>query len=144
MAGPLILTLGDRVALAKAPRKRDYLTPEQRAFENERRRVAGENAWMAVPALTPAAAVALAEGVPLAASAAANAARFIVEGREFKLGPNLRIAPFGNRTGHPQGRLPHYHRRGALVDGKSPPGQGIGRHRPWETKATDTGFLDRF
>jgi RHS repeat-associated protein len=23
-------------------------------------------------------------------------------------------------------------------------GQGIGRHHPWETKSTDTGFKDRF
>jgi RHS repeat-associated protein len=32
----------------------------------------------------------------------------------------------------------HYHRRGLK------PGQGIGRHRPWEKKATDKSFWDRF
>lgn len=144
MAGAVILTLGDRVVLAGAPRKRDYLTSEQRAFDDERRRVSRDNAWMAIPALAPAVAVAAVEGVPFVASAAANAARFVAEGREFKVSPNLRIAPFGNRTGDPVGRFPHYHRRGPLVDGKAPPGQGIGRHRPWETKTPDKGFWDRF
>jgi len=66
-------------------------------------------------------------------------------GREFCIG-RCRIAPFGNRTGHPTGRFPHYHR--ATPDpnnpGQSMPGQGIGRHRPWDTKSTDTGFEDRF
>ena len=32
----------------------------------------------------------------------------------------------------------HYHRRGTA------PGQGIGRHRPWQKKATDKSFWDRF
>ena len=32
----------------------------------------------------------------------------------------------------------HYHRRGTV------PGQGIGRHRPWQTKSTDIRFWDRF
>jgi hypothetical protein len=59
-------------------------------------------------------------------------------GREVSFGKNFRIAPFGNRTGHPLGELPHYHRRG--VD----PRQGIGRHRPWETKSPDKSFWDRF
>ena len=144
MAGAAILTPQDQAVLARAPRKGDYLTPRQRAFDEERRRVSRENAWMAVPALAPAAAIAAVVSVPLAVAGAVNAARFIAEGREFKLGPNLRIAPFGNRTGHASGRYPHYHRRGAPIDGKTPPGQGIGRHRPWETKATDMGFLDRF
>jgi len=69
MAGAKILTLGDRVVLASAPRKGDYLTPEQRAFDDERRRVSRDNAWMAIPALAPAAAVAAAEGVPMIAGA---------------------------------------------------------------------------
>lgn len=30
---------------------------------------------------------------------------------QFAIGKNLRIAPWGNRTGHPYGRFPHYHRR---------------------------------
>lgn len=66
-------------------------------------------------------------------------------GLEFKIGKNLRLAPFGNRTGDKCGELPHYHRRGAPgLDGKTPPGQGIGRHRPGETKSPDTSFWDRF
>ena len=63
-------------------------------------------------------------------------------GREIKISPDLRIAPFGNRR-QPgtrwYGLLPHYHRRKPGV-----PGQGIGRHRPWETKSTDKSFWDRF
>lgn len=53
----------------------------------------------------------------------------------------LRVSPFGHhggRTGNTNGqwqsRLPHFHR--SLPDpsrpGASLPGQGIGRHRPWE------------
>jgi RHS repeat-associated protein len=56
--------------------------------------------------------------------------KFITEGREIKIGKNWRFAPFGNRRGG-IGRFPHYHRRG------EGPGQGIGRHRPWETKPGD-------
>jgi hypothetical protein len=67
------------------------------------------------------------------------------QGSEFVIGPNWRIAPFGNRTGHPIGRWPHYHRRGALgPDGKPLPGEGMNRHRPFEKKSCDTGFCDRF
>jgi len=66
-------------------------------------------------------------------------------GFEAKLVANLRIAPFGNRTGHALGRYPHYHRRGVdAATGDTLPGQGIGRHRPWETKSPDTSFWDRF
>ncbi|MGL4745930.1 MAG: RHS repeat-associated core domain-containing protein, partial [Dermatophilaceae bacterium] len=65
-------------------------------------------------------------------------------GREYKFGPNFRIAPFGNRTGHPTGRYPHYHRRVVDDTGETLPGQGIGRHRPWDKKSTDTSFWDRF
>ena len=59
-------------------------------------------------------------------------------GGELSIGNNFRLAPWGNRTGNALGRWPHYHRRGTS------PGQGIGRHRPWETKSNDTGFGDRF
>jgi RHS repeat-associated protein len=55
-------------------------------------------------------------------------------GGELRIGRNIRIAPYGNRTGHPSGELPHYHRR-AWPDaetGVTPPGGGIGRHRPWD------------
>lgn len=56
-------------------------------------------------------------------------------GREYKFGSNgTRIAPFGNRTGHPVGEWPHYHRRvpDPSRPGHSLPGQGIKNHRPWE------------
>lgn len=66
-------------------------------------------------------------------------------GREITLGSNLRLAPFGNRTGNALGELPHYHRRGIdAVNNATKPGQGIGRHRPWETKSTDKSVWDRF
>lgn len=55
-------------------------------------------------------------------------------GTEYKFGDNFRIAPFGNRRGHPVGEWPHYHR--GIPDPKRPghslPGQGKGQHRPWE------------
>ena len=70
--------------------------------------------------------------------------RFLNEGREISFGKNLRIAPNGNRTGNPLGELPHYHRRGLDANGATRTGQGIGRHRPWETKPSDTSFWDRF
>ena len=66
-------------------------------------------------------------------------------GKEIKFNRNFRVAPFGNRTNHPIGQLPHYHRRGINpTTGQTRSGQGIGRHRPWETKSTDTQFGDRF
>lgn len=67
-------------------------------------------------------------------------------GWEISFGKNFRFAPWGNRTNHPYGRYPHYHRRGGPLDakGNAPPGQGIGRHRPWETKSTDISWRDRF
>src|SRR6266446_1106170 len=67
-------------------------------------------------------------------------------GREIEVGESCRIAPFGNRTSHPTGRWPHYHRR--VPDPKRPGeglrDQGIGRHRPWDTKPTDRSWKDRF
>jgi hypothetical protein len=66
-------------------------------------------------------------------------------GGEIVLGSRVRIAPFGNRSGHELGELSHYHRRGVdRVTGETLPGQGIGRHRPWEEKSTDKSFWDRF
>lgn len=65
-------------------------------------------------------------------------------GKEIKLGKNLRLAPFGNRTGHRYGRYPHYHRRGFNPDGSIREGQGMKRHRPWEPWSNDTSFSDRF
>jgi hypothetical protein len=80
-------------------------------------------------------------GPPAAAAAAASMPGLVTAarlGRELKIGENLRIAPFGNRTPHPQGKWPHYHRRGKGA------GQGKRRHRPWEKKSPDTSFWDRF
>jgi hypothetical protein len=91
-----------------------------------------------------AAAAALA---PEAAAIAAGAARFAKAGREIRIGENVRVAPFGNRTDHPIGRYPHYHRRGPAIDaqGNRPPGKGGGRHRPWESMSDhDKSFWDRF
>ncbi len=65
-------------------------------------------------------------------------------GREIKIGDDFRIAPTGNRTGHPQGKFPHYHRRGVGPNGEPLPGQSLKRHRPWETKQTDRSWRDRF
>ena len=66
---------------------------------------------------------------------------FVKKGKEIKIGKNLRIAPFGNRTGHPTGRYPHYHRR---PNSNPPPGQSIRRHRPWDSHPADKSFWDRF
>ena len=66
-------------------------------------------------------------------------------GKEFPIGKNFRAAPFGNRTGHPTGRYPHYHRRPKPNEkGQVPRGQGIDRHRPWDTQPSDKNFWDRF
>lgn len=65
-------------------------------------------------------------------------------GRELS-GKNWRIAPFGNKTNHPLGKYPHYHRRGINPKtGQTKDGQGIKRHRPLEKKSSDTSFWDRF
>ncbi len=47
---------------------------------------------------------------------------------------SFRLAPWGNRTRHPLGERPHYHRRvhDPRRPGQSLPGQGMKRHRPWE------------
>ncbi len=76
---------------------------------------------------------------------AAVTTRGYATGAELSIGRSFRIAPWGNRTGHPTGRFPHYHRRGAPdANGNTPPGQGIGRHRPWDKKSTDNCGCDRF
>lgn len=65
-------------------------------------------------------------------------------GTEFVIG-GLRLAPFGNRNGGLNNQLPHYHRRVVNpVTKETIPGQGVGRHRPWDTKSTDKTFCDRF
>lgn len=57
---------------------------------------------------------------------------------------NFRVAPLGNATNHAIGKYPHYHRRSRDSSDNTKPGQGIGRHRPWEKKSTDKRFGDRF
>jgi RHS repeat-associated protein len=71
-------------------------------------------------------------------------ARFARRGGEISIGANLRVAPFGNRTGHLTGRWPHYHRRVLDATGEIRPGGGLRRHRPWDRKSTDTSFWNRF
>lgn len=69
---------------------------------------------------------------------------FALAGREIELGSKyFRLALFGNRTGHPTGKYPHYHRR-VQENGKTLPGQSDKRHRPWDHKETDKSFWDRF
>jgi RHS repeat-associated protein len=77
---------------------------------------------------------------------AAVTTRGYATGAELSIGRNFRLAPWGNRTGHPTGRWPHYHRRGGPIDAKGnpPPGQSIKRHRPWDKKSTDKCVCDRF
>jgi RHS repeat-associated protein len=56
-------------------------------------------------------------------------------GYEITITRNLRIAPWGNRTGHPWGRWTHWHRR--IIDPKTGivrPGGGMKNHRPWEPR----------
>ena len=83
-----------------------------------------------------------AAGVPggVAGRGASAVGRFAKGGREIAQkskgpggGSDCQMAPFGNRTGHPTGGFPHYHRRG--------PG-GIKRHRPWDKGPG--GFRGRF
>jgi RHS repeat-associated protein len=87
-----------------------------------------------------------------------NAASFGIGlglGAGYATGPEFvvracRIAPFGNRTGHPTGRFPHYHygrphqnpKRAAK--GENARDQGRDRHRPWDKGATDKSWGDRW
>jgi RHS repeat-associated protein len=72
-------------------------------------------------------------------------AKYAVTGREIVPSRNVRIAPGGNR-GSGRTRLPHYHRRGSTDPrtGNVQAGQSIKRHRPWDTRASDTSFWSRF
>jgi RHS repeat-associated protein len=85
-------------------------------------------------------------GGQIAGTALATAihARGYATGHEFTFGKNLRIAPWGNRTGHPTGKFPHYHRRATDGAGQTKPGGSIKRHRPWDSRETDTSLGDRF
>jgi RHS repeat-associated protein len=53
-------------------------------------------------------------------------------GVEITIAKDFRVAPLGNRTGHPYGELPHYHRRITDATGKTVPGGSKDWHRPWE------------
>lgn len=105
---------------------------------------------VATAACGVAAGTAARAGARLAAPAmrgAARAGRAVVKasGREIRIGKNVRIAPLGNRTSHPTGRFPHYHRRAIdKTSGKTKPGGGIGRRRPWGKRSTDRSWRDRF
>jgi hypothetical protein len=143
-AGPLMadaagLTMWEQAMLTRAPRKAGgagYPTREQAEFQKVRDRISDENSWMAVPALAP---------VGIVAPGVVRAVDFIRFGDEIQIGDDWRLAPFGNRRGNRLGNLPHYHRRGPRgPDGSPPRGQGVKRHRPWETKDGDTSFWDRF
>ena len=64
--------------------------------------------------------------------------------------PATQIAPAGNGTPSRTGRLPHWHwarphsHPKKAAKGESAPGQGIGRHRPYDVKPEDKSFWDRF
>jgi antitoxin (DNA-binding transcriptional repressor) of toxin-antitoxin stability system len=81
---------------------------------------------------------------------AGAARRLYQEGSEFVIRRSgrqvARIAPFGNRTGHPVGRFPHYHRARPhpTRPGHSLRDQSMRRHRPFESRPSDTSFWDRF
>jgi hypothetical protein len=56
-----------------------------------------------------------------------------LHGKEFAIGKNLRLKPFGHWKGKTWGeRLPHYHLRQIPSRDKTKR-TGIGWHRPWET-----------
>jgi RHS repeat-associated protein len=96
------------------------------AIYSEDEKVYGRAAFIAMD-ITRASTIFAALAGPIAEVAAT--------GREFTIGNNgARIAPFGNRTGHPVGEWPHYHRRvpDPRRPGHSMPGQGLKQHRPWE------------
>lgn len=70
----------------------------------------------------------------------------LIKGGEIVINRDFRIAPLGGTKpkSWPEW-LPHYHRRGAPDPfGNTPAGQGIGRHRPWETSVHDISFGGRF
>jgi RHS repeat-associated protein len=78
--------------------------------------------------------------------------RYLKNGGEYPSGgKTFRAAPFGNRTNppHPTGQFPHYHRQGPKITkgnkkGQTKPGQGMKRHRPWDSSPFDSSFWDRF
>ena len=67
-------------------------------------------------------------------------------GGEIRIGDNFRIKPLPSRGRSWPERLPHYHRRvpNPATPGESYPGQGIGRHRPWQKSRADRHWRDRF
>ncbi|MEP1230386.1 MAG: RHS repeat-associated core domain-containing protein [Litorimonas sp.] len=79
------------------------------------------------------------------ASAVSKVSTAVRTGQEFAVGSGkARIAPFGNR-GPGRFHAPHYHRQRINPRTGQPfRNQGLGRHRPWDTKAGDTSWKDRF
>ena len=79
---------------------------------------------------------------------AGGATRGFQRGIEFRLGKNFKIAPFGNRAGHPTGKWPHYHRSKRYKTGRHKGevmrDQGQKRHRPWDDKPSDNHWWDKF
>jgi RHS repeat-associated protein len=75
---------------------------------------------------------------------AARGYRAYKAGREYRITKNLRLAPWGNRSGSSTGRFPHYHRRKMWPSGEVKEGGALGRHRPWDARETDRKWLDRF
>ncbi len=89
-----------------------------------------------------------------------NLLKMLSEGAELALKSKPfgieRVAPFGNRTSKFQEsktltwmewlcrELPHYHRRKYDKKGRVRFGQGLGRHRPWESSRYDKRIGDRF
>jgi RHS repeat-associated protein len=70
----------------------------------------------------------------------------LVRGGEIRIGSTARIAPLGNQSSVWYEGLTHYHLRGPIdpVTGQPRAGQGIGRHRPWQSSADDIYVTDMF
>jgi RHS repeat-associated protein len=72
--------------------------------------------------------------------------RGLLKGQEIVFSKDFRVAPLGGSQPRSAPEFfPHYHLRGAPDSiGRTPSGQGIGRHRPWESSGNDSSFWDRF
>lgn len=77
---------------------------------------------------------------PIPLHYATRTVKAIKLGKEYKIGKNLRIAPWGNRVnqnwapGSTAFQKPHYHRRIVnKITGKTRPGGSMKHHRPWES-----------
>ena len=68
-------------------------------------------------------------------------------GWELKIGNKFRVAILGNRSSKDiLNQMPHYHRQGPINPNTGEPdlGQGLRRHRPFETKEIDSSWWNRF